>query len=119
MKGNMKPTEQSEPNELALAASRFERNEQGDPGTLPKFEIWAPPLLCRIPQAAALIGRGVRFIYEAIANGTLEAVKNDARTLVVYQSLVAYAKSLPRAKIKPIQRRVPLRAGKPSTRTIS
>jgi hypothetical protein len=63
------------------------------------------PILCRIPQAAAMIGRGTRFIYEAIATGQIEAVKSDKRTLVVVESLYRYARKLPHAKIKPLTRR--------------
>jgi hypothetical protein len=62
-------------------------------------------ILCRIPDAAAMIGRGRRFIYEAIATGQIEAVKSDKRTLVVVESLRRYAGELPRATIKPITRR--------------
>jgi hypothetical protein len=68
-------------------------------------EVSLPPILCRIPQAAAMIGRGTRFIYEAIATGKIEAVKSDKRTLVRVDSLRAYAASLPRAKIKPLMKR--------------
>jgi hypothetical protein len=63
------------------------------------------PILCRIPQAAAMIGRCPRFIYEAIATGKIEAVKSDRRTLVVVESLRRYAAGLDRAKIKPLTRR--------------
>jgi len=56
-------------------------------------------LLVRIPDAAAAIGRGVTFIYEAIADGTIKAVKSDGRTLVVASSLHEYVESLPAAKI--------------------
>jgi hypothetical protein len=55
-----------------------------------------------IPQAAALIARGTRFIYEAIATEKIRAVKSDKRTLVVVESLRSYVASLPPAKIKPI-----------------
>jgi hypothetical protein len=68
-------------------------------------EISLPPILCRIPQAAAAIGRGERFIYEAIATGQIEAVKSDKRTLVVVESLRKYAHGLKPAKIKPMIRR--------------
>jgi hypothetical protein len=70
---------------------------------MPESEF--PPILCRIPQAAAMIGRCERFIYEAIATGQIEAVKSDKRTLVVVASLHRYAAELPPAKIKPITRR--------------
>jgi hypothetical protein len=67
------------------------------------------PILCRIPQAATMISRCERFIYEAIATGQIEAVKSNKRTLVVVESLYRYAAALPRAKIKPLVRRT--RAG--------
>jgi len=57
------------------------------------------PILCTIPAAANLIGRGVTFIYEAVTDGKIRAVKSDKRTLVVVESLREYAASLPPAKI--------------------
>jgi hypothetical protein len=60
-----------------------------------------PLILCTIPRAAAMIGRGQTFIYGAIGDGRIEAVKSDKRTLVVVESLRRYAASLPPAKIKP------------------
>ena len=60
------------------------------------------PILVPIPTAASMVGRGVTFIYGAIADGRIEAVKSDKRTLVIVESLRAYAASLPRAKIRPI-----------------
>ncbi|HEX9322876.1 MAG TPA: hypothetical protein VF913_12240 [Xanthobacteraceae bacterium] len=62
------------------------------------------PILVPIPTAANMIGRGITFIYGAIADGTIEAVKSDGRTLVVVESLRAYAAGLPPVKIKPIHR---------------
>jgi hypothetical protein len=50
-----------------------------------------PLILCTIPHAAAMIGRGQTFIYGAIADGRIEAVKSDKRTLVVVESLREYA----------------------------
>ena len=68
------------------------------------------PILVTIPQAAAMIGRGVTFIYGAIGDGTIKAVKSDKRTLIVVKSLRAYAAGLPTAKIKPIVKRPPARS---------
>jgi hypothetical protein len=65
-------------------------------------EAALPLILCTIPHAAAMIGRGQTFIYGAIGDGRIEAVKSDKRTLVVVDSLRRYAESLPRAKVKPI-----------------
>ena len=59
----------------------------------------AEPILARVPDAAAMIGRGITFIYEAIADGRIKAVKSDGRTLIVVTSLRDYAASLPPAKI--------------------
>jgi hypothetical protein len=61
------------------------------------------PILCTIPQAAAIIARGQTFI-SAISDGRIEAVKSDKRTLVVVESLRRYAAALPPAKIKPSAR---------------
>jgi hypothetical protein len=67
------------------------------------------PILCSIPDAAAMIGRGVTWVYAAIADDTIRAVKSDKRTLVVVESLRCYAAGLPAARIKPIAKRAPLR----------
>lgn len=63
------------------------------------------PILAPIQQAAAMIGRGTTFIYEAISDGRIRAVKSDKRTLVVVESLVDYANSLPPAKLNQAPRR--------------
>jgi hypothetical protein len=68
-------------------------------------EMSLPPILVTIPQAAAFIARGTRFIYEAIATGQIDAVKSDKRTLVVVESLHEYVASLPAAKIKPLTKK--------------
>jgi hypothetical protein len=52
------------------------------------------PLLCSIKAGTAIIGRGERFIIDAIARGELKAVKSDRRTLLVVQSLKDYAATL-------------------------
>ncbi len=68
-------------------------------------EASLPLILCTIPHAAAMIGRGQTFIYGAIGDGRIEAVKSDKRTLVVVESLHRYAASLPRAVIRPMPSR--------------
>jgi hypothetical protein len=68
-------------------------------------ETTIEPILARVPDAAAMIGRGITFIYEAIADGRIKAVKSDGRTLVVVSSLREYAAGLPRAKITYAKRR--------------
>ena len=72
-------------------------------------DVMLSPILVSIPDAATMIGRGVTFIYTAIGDGTLRAVKSDKRTLVVVDSLREYAASLPAAKIKPIPKCPPQR----------
>ena len=64
-----------------------------------------PLILCTIPHAAAMIGRGQTFIYGAIGDGKIEAVKSDKRTLVVVESLRRYAATLPPAKVRPLPKR--------------
>ena len=64
-------------------------------------ELLTPPILVTLPHAAALIGRGISFIYVAISEGKIKAVKSDRRTLIVFESLREYAASLPAANIKP------------------
>lgn len=56
------------------------------------------PLLCSVAAATAVIGRGERFIIDAIARGVIRARKSDRRTLVEVQSLKDYVATLPRAK---------------------
>jgi len=77
--------------------------------TVPKDCGGLAPILVTVPQAAAMIGRGVTFIYGAIGDGRIKAVKSDKRTLIVVESLRAYAAGLPVAKIKPILPRSPAR----------
>jgi hypothetical protein len=66
------------------------------------------PLLCSIQAGTAIIGRSERFIIDAIARGTLKAVKSDRRTLLLVQSLRDYVAFLPPAKgtKNPSRRRV-------------
>jgi hypothetical protein len=57
------------------------------------------PILCTIPVGAQMIGRSVTFIYQALAEGKIRAVKSDKRTLLVVETLHEYAASLPPAEI--------------------
>jgi hypothetical protein len=66
--------------------------------------IMAGAILCTIPQAAGAIGRGERFIYEALADGRIKGVKSDGRTLIVVASLHAYAAGLPPVQVKAMYR---------------
>jgi hypothetical protein len=72
-------------------------------------ELSLPPILCSIPQACAMIGRGQSALYELIGGGKIRAVKSDGRTLIVVESLREYAASLPAAKVRPPRNRRPLR----------
>jgi hypothetical protein len=65
------------------------------------------PILCSVPQAGAMIGRGVSKIYELIGGGQIRAVKSDGRTLVVVASLHEYADKLPKAIVAPPRNRKP------------
>jgi hypothetical protein len=66
-----------------------------------------PPILCSVPQASAMLSRGVTKIYELIGGGQIRAVKSDGRTLVVVASMYEYAASLPPAKVAPPRNRKP------------
>jgi hypothetical protein len=70
---------------------------------------WMSPILCSIPAASAMIGRGTQAIYDLIGGGKIRAVKSDGRTLIVVDSLREYAATLPAAKVKPPRNRRPLR----------
>jgi hypothetical protein len=77
-----------------------------------KIRVRSPPppimegaLLCSIPQAAGLVCRGERWVYEAVADGRIEAVKSDGRTLIVIASLHEYVASLPAAKVQAMAQR--------------
>jgi hypothetical protein len=59
------------------------------------------PIFCSIQAGTTILGRGERFIIDAIAQGKLKAVKSDRRTLLVVQSLKDYAAEL----IKHIRRK--------------
>jgi hypothetical protein len=65
------------------------------------------PILCSIPQASAMIGRGVTAIYGLIADQKIRAVKSSGRTLIVVESLHDYVDKLQEAKIRPRYRKPP------------
>jgi hypothetical protein len=78
--------------------------------SIPALQTTTPtPILVSIPDAAMMIARSRGFIYEAISTGKIKAVKSDSRTLVIVDSLRAYAASLDEAKIKPMAKRQPAR----------
>jgi hypothetical protein len=65
------------------------------------------PLLVSIKQTRGIIARGQSAIYELIGEGKIRAVKSNGRTLIDYESLVEYKKSLKPAVIAPPRRRKP------------
>ena len=73
------------------------------------------PLLVPVKQACTIIGRGQSALYELIGAGKIRAVKSDGRTLIDVDSLRAYAKGLPDAKIAPPRKRKPQRMRLEST----
>jgi hypothetical protein len=72
--------------------------------------------LVSIDDAAMMIGRSITFVYACIGDGTLKAVKSNARTLVVVDSLRAYAAALPSAQTKKVPERPPARMRPPPAR---
>jgi hypothetical protein len=63
------------------------------------------PILCSIPQASAILGRGVGAIYGLIGSGKIRAVKSNGRTLIFVDSLQKYANDLKPAVVKPRYRK--------------
>jgi hypothetical protein len=63
------------------------------------------PILCSIPQASAILGRGVGAIYGLIGDGKIRAVKSNGRTLIFVDSLREYAEGLDPAKVRPRYRK--------------
>jgi Helix-turn-helix domain len=68
-------------------------------------KIELQPILCSIPQASAMLGRGVGAIYGLIGDGKIRAVKSNGRTLIFVDSLREYANGLPRADVRPRYRK--------------
>ena len=58
------------------------------------------PILIPLNEAAAIVGRCRRSVYDLIAANKIAAVKSGRCTLVVFESLKNYAASLPAATIK-------------------
>jgi len=77
------------------------------------------PLLVSIPQSAQMLGRGVSTIYDLLARGEIEAKRSDGRTLVTYDSLVAYKDRLPRATFAAPRDKRPQRMRQAETETAS
>jgi hypothetical protein len=76
---------------------------------MPQPVVVINPLLVPVKQACAIIGRGQSALYELLGRGEIKAKKSDGRTLIVYDSLVAYKDRLPAAQIAPPRKREPQR----------
>jgi hypothetical protein len=68
-------------------------------------KVEVSPILCSVPQASAIIGRGVTAIYGLIGDNKIRAVKSNGRTLIFVDSLREYANSLPKADVRPRYRK--------------
>ncbi len=68
-------------------------------------KVEVSPILCSIPQASAILGRGVGAIYTLIGDGKIRAVKSNGRTLIFVDSLRKYAEDLPKANVRPRYRK--------------
>jgi hypothetical protein len=75
--------------------------------TVSKMEV--EPILCSIPQGCQMIACGTQSMYDLIGAGQVQAVKRGTRTLLVVESLRAYAASLPLAQVAAPRERKPQR----------
>jgi hypothetical protein len=57
-----------------------------------KMEV--EPILCSVPQGCQMISIGTQGMYDLIGAGLVRAVKRGTRTLLVVESLRAYAAKL-------------------------
>jgi hypothetical protein len=58
------------------------------------------PLLVSISDATAILDKSRSEIYNDIARGLLDAVKDGIRTKITYESLKRRAEALPKAELK-------------------
>jgi excisionase family DNA binding protein len=58
------------------------------------------PIFVSVAAAAEILATSRSEIYQKLARGELEAVKDGARTKIVYASVKAAAAALPKAKLK-------------------
>lgn len=75
--------------------------------TVAKMEV--EPILCSVPQGCQMLGIGTQGMYDLIGAGLVKAVKRGTRTLVVVESLKAYARELPPAVVAAPKPRKPRR----------
>jgi hypothetical protein len=72
-----------------------------------KMEV--DPILCSVPQGCQMLGIGTQGLYDLLGAGLVKAVKRGTRTLLVVESLKAYAHTLPPAKVAAPKERKPRR----------
>ncbi len=70
----------------------------------PPAPLMQGAMLCTIPQAAGLVSRCERWVYEAMGDGRITGVKSDGRTLIVVASLHEYIASLPPVRVRAMSR---------------
>jgi hypothetical protein len=75
--------------------------EQGRANAKTDSEPPIEPLLVSVKHAAVICAAGVSTIWEMLAKGQLDAVKDGGRTKVTMESIKRRQSSLPRAKFKP------------------
>ncbi len=61
------------------------------------------PPFCSIEQWCALSGMGRRWTYGKLGTGDLKAVKAGSRTLIDVEAGLAYLRSCPPARIRPVR----------------
>jgi hypothetical protein len=72
-------------------------------------QISPTPILVPVKHAAVMLGRGVQAIYDLMGAKEIRGVKSDGRTLIFYDSLIAYANKCPAVNVRPPRKRTPLR----------
>jgi excisionase family DNA binding protein len=63
------------------------------------------PLLVSIADAASILATSRSEIYQGLARGELDAVKDGTRTKVTFASVKRRAEALPKAQLKPYIRK--------------
>src|SRR5262249_14811491 len=87
-------------------------------------KLQVEPILCSVPQGCQMISIGTQGMYDLLGAGLVKAVKRGTRTLIVVESLKAYAEKLQlespakvaSPRIRPPQRMRPTETGPPRER---
>ena len=66
-----------------------------------KMEV--EPILCSVPQGCQMLGIGTQAMYDLMGVGLVKAVKHGTRTLLVVESLRAYAELAARGRRRPAE----------------